>query len=504
MPQKLIQTQTQKLQQTQKLSQQQMMVVKMLEMPLAELEQNVDMEIDDNPALESASPQDALNENRHDNDDTSKMDESEEESFGDSLEREDRKDELDNALDSIGRDDALPDYEHVNSSKMNADYEEQVYGDSTSFYDKLKEQVGELELTEKQQYILEYLICSLDEDGLLRKPLDTIEDELAIYHNVDASEEDIKDMLDTLQDFDPAGIGGRNLKECLLLQVERKKGSRLNMLLYRVIDECYDEFIKKHWHKIKQHLALTDDEIAALQREIVKLNPKPGAAMGETIGRNMQQITPDFVVDTDDDNHISFTINKGRIPDLYVSPSFVDMLNTYKENKSGMNRETKEALLYAKQKVDRAQNYIDAVKQRRHTLYVTMKAIIAWQHKFFLDGDEADLKPMTLKDISDRTGLDISTISRVSNVKYAQTRWGTFPLRFFFSEGYTTEGGEELSTRKIKIALKEIIDGEDKHKPLNDDTLKIELARRGFPIARRTIAKYREQLGIPVARLRKE
>ena len=225
--------------------------------------------------------------------------------------------------------------------------------------------------------------------------------------------------------------------------------------------------------------------------------------MGETMGRNMEQITPDFIVDTDADNHVSFTINKGRIPDLYVSPSFLDMLDTYKQNKRGMNRETKEALLYAKQKVDRAQSFIEAVKQRRHTLYVTMKAIVAWQHKFFIDGDEADLRPMTLKDIADKTGLDISTISRVSNVKYAQTRWGTFPLRYFFTESYTTEDGEELSTRKIKIALKEIVDGEDKHKPLSDDALRTELERKGFPIARRTIAKYREQRGIPVARLRK-
>ena len=503
MPQKLIQTQAQKLQQLQKLSQQQMMVVKMLEMPLAELEQNVEMELDDNPAMESASPDDAMNDNHADNEPSTTEEPDGEESFEDYSERENRKDGLDSVLDSIGKDDALPDYEHVTNSRQTADYEEQVYGDSTSFYDKLNEQVGELELTDKQRYILEYLIGSLDEDGLLRKPLDSIEDELAIYHNIDASKGEIKDMLDVLQDFDPAGIGARNLKECLLLQVERKKGNPVNMLLYHVIDECYDDFLKKRWDRIKQHLSLTDSQITALQSEILKLNPKPGASMGETMGRNMEQITPDFIVDTDADNHVSFTINKGRIPDLYVSPSFLDMLDTYKQNKRGMNRETKEALLYAKQKVDRAQSFIEAVKQRRHTLYVTMKAIVAWQHKFFIDGDEADLRPMTLKDIADKTGLDISTISRVSNVKYAQTRWGTFPLRYFFTESYTTEDGEELSTRKIKIALKEIVDGEDKHKPLSDDALRTELERKGFPIARRTIAKYREQLGIPVARLRK-
>ena len=500
MSQKLVQTQTQKLQQVQKLSQQQMLQVKLLEMPLAELEQSVTAELDDNPALESASPDDALNS---EGDDVAVDDDSSED-YEERTEREERNDELDNALESIGRDDAMPDYDNLHTDNDTADREEQVYGDTTSFYDKLKEQVGELELTDKQREILEYLIFSLDEDGLLRKPIDTIEDELAIYHGVDASEKDILEMLDTLQEFDPAGIGARDLRECLLLQLGRKKGTETTMLAYKVIDECYDLFIKKHWNKIKEQLNLTDEQMEGVQHEILKLNPKPGAALGETDGNAMQQIVPDFIVDTSDDGTVSFTLNKGDVPDLYVSSSFTDMVKQYKANKAGMNRQAKEALLYAKQKVDRAQGFIEAIKQRRHTLYVTMKAIIAWQKKFFLDGDEADLRPMVLKDIAEKTGLDISTISRVSNVKYAQTKWGTFPLRFFFTDGYTTESGEELSTRKIKMALREVIDGEDKHKPLSDDALKAEMERRGFPIARRTIAKYREQLGIPVARLRKE
>lgn len=226
--------------------------------------------------------------------------------------------------------------------------------------------------------------------------------------------------------------------------------------------------------------------------------------MGETQGRNVQQITPDFIVETDDNGTVTFSLNHGNLPELHVSPAFNDMLAAYKENKAGMNRQAKEALLYAKEKVDKAQGFIEAVKQRRHTLHVTMKAIIDIQRKFFQDGDEAELKPMILKDIADRTGLDISTISRVSNIKYAQTRWGTFPLRFFFSDSYTTEDGEEMSTRKIKVALKEVIQKEDKSKPLSDDALAKVMKKKGFPIARRTVAKYREQLGLPVARLRKE
>ena len=240
-----------------------------------------------------------------------------------------------------------------------------------------------------------------------------------------------------------------------------------------------------------------------MYNELRRLNPKPGSSLGETEGRNIQQITPDFIVDTDDNGNVTFTLNGGNIPELKVSPSFADMMEAYKNNKASMSKREKEALLYAKEKVERARGYIEAIKVRRRTLTVTMQAIIDWQKKFFLDGDEADLKPMILKNIADKTGLDISTISRVSNIKYAQTNWGTFPLRFFFSDGYTTGDGEELSTRKIKLALKELIGKEDKKKPMSDDALTKALAKLGYPIARRTVAKYREQLGLPVARLRK-
>uniref|UniRef100_UPI004028F014 RNA polymerase factor sigma-54 n=1 Tax=Segatella hominis TaxID=2518605 RepID=UPI004028F014 len=509
MTQKLIQTQEQKLQQLQRLSAQQMLQVKMLEMPLNELEDNINAELDDNPALETENPDDALmgegNEDRSALDDS---DNSNDDEFGDDAyeaqsEKEERKDELDQALESIGKDDQMPDYNTDRYNTQNADYEEMVYGDTTSFYDKLKEQMDMQILTDKEKQIMEYLIGSLDEDGLLRKDLDSICDELIIYHNIDVSEKEIEHVLHKLQSFDPAGVGGRSLQECLLLQVKRLPKGVLRKTMEEVFEVYFDEFTKKHWDKIKSGLELNETQLETLKDEIRKLNPKPGASLGETDGRNMQQINPDFIVDTADDGTITFTLNRGNMPELTVSPSFTDMIETYKKHKDQMSRKDKEALLYAKEKVDKAQGFIEAIKQRRHTLIITMKAIIDIQRQFFLDGDEADLKPMILKDVAERTKLDISTISRVRIEKYVQTKWGIFPLKFFFTDSYTTEDGEELSTRKIKIALQHLIENEDKKKPLSDDAISKVMKEKGFPIARRTVAKYREQLGIPVARLRK-
>lgn len=509
MTQKLIQTQEQKLQQLQRLSAQQMLQVKMLEMPLNELEDNINAELDDNPALETENPDDALmgegNEDRSALDDS---DNSNDDEFGDDAyeaqsEKEERKDELDQALESIGKDDQMPDYNTDRYNTQNADYEEMVYGDTTSFYDKLKEQMDMQILTDKEKQIMEYLIGSLDEDGLLRKDLDSICDELIIYHNIDVSEKEIEHVLHKLQSFDPAGVGGRSLQECLLLQVKRLPKGVLRKTMEEVFEDYFDEFTKKHWDKIKSGLELNETQLETLKDEIRKLNPKPGASLGETDGRNMQQINPDFIVDTADDGTITFTLNRGNMPELTVSPSFTDMIETYKKHKDQMSRKDKEALLYAKEKVDKAQGFIEAIKQRRHTLIITMKAIIDIQRQFFLNGDEADLKPMILKDVAERTRLDISTISRVRIEKYVQTKWGIFPLKFFFTDSYTTEDGEELSTRKIKIALQHLIENEDKKKPLSDDAISKVMKEKGFPIARRTVAKYREQLGIPVARLRK-
>lgn len=503
MAQKLIQSQEQRMQQVQRLSQQQMLQVRLIEMPLAELEDNVKAELDDNPALE-VSPADEASDGEHPRkaEEDGNASERDGEDFDDAQERENRESALDDALASIGRDDEMP-APSCAEERDNADYEERVWGDTVSFYDKLKEQAGEIELTEEQGEVMEYIIGSLDSDGLLRKSSETICDELAVYHNIIMPVEEIDALVKKLQTFEPAGIGARSLQECLLLQIARRADGKMKSLMLKVVESHFEAFTKKHWEKLRNSLGIDDMAVRRLQEEMRKLNPKPGSALGETQGSNAQQITPDFIVETDDDGTVSFSLNMGDLPELKVSPSFTSLIDTYRNNKGAMSRRDKEALLYAKEKVARAQGYIEAIRQRRRTLAVTMQAIIDWQKDFFLDGDEADLRPMILKNIADKTGLDISTVSRVSNVKYAQTNWGTFPLRFFFTDSYTTGDGAELSTRKIKLALKEIIDSEDKSKPMSDEALTREMKLRGCPVARRTIAKYREQLGIPVARLRK-
>ena len=514
---KLIQTQEQKLQQVQRLSQQQMLQVHLLEMPLTELEQSVNAELDDNPALETTSPEDVFEGGHVEGSDStvSYGDDSQSSSGSEGVsdnddfdarnEREERDSALTDALERIGGgDDDMPTAGYTGGSGADsADYEEMVYGDTTSFYDKLKEQMGETELSDKDEEIMEYVIGSLDSDGLLRKDSESISDELAIYHGIDCTIDDVDRVVRILQTFDPAGIGAHTLQECLLLQIKRRPNDSLKPMMQKVITDCFDEFTKKHFDKIRSALGVDADTAERVMAELRRLNPKPGSSLGETEGRNVQQITPDFIVDTDDNGNVTFMLNGGNIPELKVSPSFAEMMEAYKNNKTSMSRREKEALLYAKEKVERARGYIEAIKVRRRTLTITMQAIIDWQRRFFQDGDEADLKPMILKNIADRTGLDISTISRVSNIKYAQTNWGTFPLRFFFSDGYTTDDGEELSTRKIKLALKDLIAKEDKKKPMSDDALTKALAKLGYPIARRTVAKYREQLGLPVARLRK-
>ena len=494
MAQRLVQTQEQKLQQQQRLTAQQLLQVKLLEMPLTGLEESVRAELDDNPALEAVAPEDEPADNYEE---TEPGDEAED--YESQNEREERADALDSALENIGKDDVMTGGSYDRHD--NADREEIVYGDTVSFYDKLKEQVGMLELTDKQREIMEYLIGSLDDDGLLRESVENICDELTIYRYMDVKPEEVEEVLYALQGLDPAGIGARNLQECLLLQVERMPESKIREALRELVTQHYDEFIKKHWDKIQEEMGLNDTQVETLREEVHKLNPKPGAALGETEGRNLQQITPDFIVDTADDGTITFSLNQGDLPELTVAPSFKRIIESLKGKKK--TKQEKEALLYAQEKTERAQGFINAIEQRRHTLMVTMKAIIDIQRKFFQDGDETELRPMILKDLEERTGLDKSTISRVSNVKYAQTKWGTFPLRFFFTDGYTTESGEELSTRKMKVALKELIAQEDKRKPMSDDALTKKMREMGYPVARRTISKYREQMGIPVARLRK-
>lgn len=486
-------TQQQKL--TQSITQQQLLQAQLTELPITQLLERIKTEMDDNPALELSPEENPDNLDPLENLDSPKND-------NDDYEQEERQSALDAALESIGRDDEdLPVYQGGRSNQE--DREEMVYGQTESFMDQLNEQMNMANITERQRDIMEYLIGSLDDDGLLRKSLDNISDELAIYHHLDATTQEIEQVLLLLQEFDPAGIGARSLQECLLLQIQRRDPSRLRDLMEKTISEYFELFTKKHWQRLQQVLKLSDLQAETLIAELRKLNPKPGSSISETVGRSLQQITPDFIIDTHDDGTVTFSLNAAEVPELCVSPSFTDTLRDYQDNKEHLSRQMTEALVYTKKKVEAAQGFIDAIQVRRHTLTVTMRAIIQWQHRFFEDGDEASLRPMILKDIAERTGLDISTISRVSNSKYAQTRWGTFPLRHFFSDGYTTADGEELSTREIKAALQELVEGEDKRKPLSDETLKDLLAEKGYPIARRTVSKYREQLGIPVARLRK-
>lgn len=455
-------------------------------MPITELEDNVRTEIDDNPALEIIPTDDPTEPTDTPQTDTN-----------------DTNDTLDDALTSLDGDDYMPRASYDDGGHNSAEYEEMIYGDTTSFYDKLREQAGQVSLDPQESEAMNYIIGSLDDDGLLRKNVDTLCEELAIYCNIDFPLPKVARLVEILQSFEPAGIGAHNLQECLQLQIDRRPQSRLTQLMRQVVSQCFPLFLKKHWEQIAKELQIDTTTAQRVEVELRRLNPKPGAAMGETEGRNLQQVTPDFIVETQDDGTISLTLNAGDLPELRIAPSFTQLIDTYrKSEKATLSRREKEAMLYAKQKIDKAQSLIEAIRQRRRTLTITMQAIIDWQRKFFLDGDEADLRPMILKNIADRTGLDVSTVSRVSNVKYVQTNWGIFPLRFFFTESYTAGDGDEVSTRRIKLALRDIIDKEDKRHPLTDEQLTAYIAQAGYPIARRTIAKYREQLGIPVARLR--
>ncbi|MEA4885104.1 MAG: RNA polymerase factor sigma-54 [Bacteroides graminisolvens] len=479
------QVQSQVQQQVQTLSPQQILVVKLLELPAVELEDRVRAELLENPALEEGKEETAV----------------------DDLSENADNDQSDNEYDSLGdylTEDDIPDYKLQERNKSKGEQAEEIpFSDTTSFYETLQEQLRERNLTEHQQALAEYLIGSLDDDGLLRKTLDSISDELAIYAGVDAKEQELEEVLSIIQDFDPPGLGARSLQECLLIQIKRKEPSPLQQTELSIIEKCYEEFTRKHWDKIIQRLNLSEEEFEAAINEITKLNPRPGSSLGEVIGRNMQQIVPDFIVETFDDGSIVLSLNNKNIPELRMSREFNDMLQEHTYNKANQTKESKEAMLFLKQKMDAAQGFIDAIKQRQNTLQTTMEAIIDLQRPFFQEGDESLLRPMILKDVAERTGLDISTISRVSNSKYVQTNFGIYSLKYFFSDGYTTEDGEEMSVREIRRILKECIDNENKKKPLTDDELADILKEKGYPIARRTVAKYRQQLNIPVARLRK-
>ncbi len=465
----------------QRLTPQQLLLGQIIEKPIDQLREFVEKKVLENPALETA-PKD------HDDWDGGMADNTTTEDIG--ISQSDSHDDA--ALDDrYDNDVPIPNY--------NTQRNDITYGDTISFYDKLKEQMGEHDLDEQQKEIMNYLIGSLDNDGLLRKDIDTICDELAIYYGIDATVDEVKAVLDELQKFDPAGVGARNLRECLLLQIDRKKTSWVKTITKQIVTNYFDDLLKNHWRKLQNVLNLSDEDKETIQNEIRKLNPKPGSSLGEVQGFNIHQITPDFIVDTNDDGTVSFTLNQGDLPEITVSESYIDIIDHMKN----LSKRDREALPMLRKDLESAKGLIDAIQQRQHTLKVTMRAIIRRQYKFFQDGDEADLRPMILKDVADDTGLDISTISRVTNEKYAQTRWGIFRLRFFFTDRYEKDG-EEMSTRKIKLALRETIDHEDKRHPYTDARLEEEMKKKGFPIARRTIVKYREQMNIPKSSLRRE
>ena len=486
------QVQTQAQQQVQTLSPQQILVVKLLELPTLELEERIHSELLDNPALEEGKEPSEDHEDHEDNFATDEDGEPNSD-YGEDL-----------SLGDYRTEDDIPDYKLQENNRSKGETPEEIpFSDNVSFYETLKEQLDMQNLTPEEKQLGEYLIGSLDDDGLLRKSTESLMDELAIYQGIYTSPEQLEHVLSIIQDFDPAGIGARSLQECLLLQIQRKENSPLKQIELDIIGKCCDEFTRKNKDKIIQKLGITEEQYNAATAELTKLNPRPGSSLGETIGKNLQQIIPDFIVDTEDDGTVTLTLNNRNVPELRLSREFTEMLDEHTRNKANQSKESKDALMFLKQKVDAAQGFINAVKQRQQTLLSTMQAIIDLQLPFFQDGDESRLRPMILKDVAERAKLDISTVSRVSNSKYVQTNFGIYPLKFFFSDGYTTESGEELSVREIKRILKECVDNENKEKPYTDDELADMLKAKGYPIAGRTVAKYRQQLSIPVARLRR-
>lgn len=501
------QRQEQQQRQIQTTTQQQVLVSHLMELPINQLLDKINAELDDNPALEVDNSQETmLQDTVYDNSDN---EDSDNDDFDAKSEREEREAAFEAALEGIGRDDdELPVY----GSKGTEHREETVFGEEKSFHSLMMEQIGELDIDDTERFIMEYIIGSLDDDGLLRKELMSIADELLLYNHINTTQSQLEHLLSLLQTFDPAGIGARSLQECLLLQIARRPESEERRLMHEIISRHFSDFMKKDWESIRKSMRLSESLSESLNRELCRLNPKPGASMGEVVGRSIEQVTPDVIVDTNDDGTITFSLNNGDIPQLQVSTSFTDILNQYKDRLAAIDAEAgkgrhgnslQEGLLYTRQKVDKAQMFINALNKRQTTLIKVVKAIIQWQRDFFLDGDDASLHPMALRNIADKTGINLSTVSRVCNSKYVQTRWGIFSLRHFFTSGVKIDNGGDISQRRIKEALQELVDTEDKAHPLSDETLTNALAEQGLPIARRTVAKYREQLGIPPARLRR-
>lgn len=482
----------------QKLSPQQIQLMKLLQVPTANLETRIKEELEENPALEQG-------EDGHDENLTEEI-----------------KDEFEPSEDDYEMDGSADEYDNINISEYVSDgddepgdynYKDTNYPDlendkvipikaSTTFYENLKGQLGMLNLDDRLRKIAEQIIGSIDDDGYLRREIASIADDLAFRQNVSCTTKEIEAIIQQIQQFEPAGICARDLQECLWLQLVRLQNEGKEVTIaQKIIREYFDEFTKKHYEKIQRGLSLTDEELKEEINLIIKLNPKPGGNSSD-MHKPSTYIIPDFFI-LNNNGKLEITLNSRNAPDLRISDDYRDMLKDYDKGAKKDKRQ-KDAVLFIKQKIDSAKWFIDMIKQRQQTLLGTMHAIMNYQYSFFLTSDETEMKPMILKDIAEVTGLDISTVSRVANSKYVQTEFGTYSLKYFFSESLSTDSGEEVSTTEVKKILNDIIDAEDKNKPFSDEQLTELLQEKGYNIARRTVAKYREQLNLPVARLRKE
>ena len=462
------------LKQTQRLSPLQIQTIKLIELPVQELEQKIRSELEENPVLD-----DGPDPEKQQDDDQPK----------------------DISIDEIKDDGEIPAYKtRVNNWGKDPRPEYNTFSVRESFTESLMDQLGYRNLDERSYQIGAFIIGSLDSDGYLRRGVESLVDDMAFRAGMEVTETEVEKMLEVVQEFDPAGVGARDLRECLLIQLKSRTQTEDVKDAYRILNEQFLEFTNRHFNKVMSRLGLNEARLKAAIACITRLNPAPGGQLDDSYVEQAQQIVPDFVLE-EHDGELSFSMPRFNIPELRVNSKYAKMVTDAKE--SG-DRSQKEAATFIRQKIDSAKWFIEALKQRQNTLQRTMQAILDFQHDYFLDGDDAKLKPMVLKDIAEKTGFDISTISRVVNSKYIETHFGIFPLKYFFSEGMENSEGDEVSTRELKKALKDCVDAENKKKPLTDEQLVSEMEKRGYKVARRTIAKYRGQLGIPLARWRKE
>ena len=471
---------------SQKLSPQQIQLMKLIQLSTLEFEQRLSREIEENPALDTVNDNNEIEKDEFDFEENNEKQESSD-------------DEID--ISDYLTDDDIPEY-NLRTNNYSEENEKAIpYAAGTSFNQFLKNQLHSFSFKDEELKIAEFILGSLDQFGYLRRDLIDISDDLAFTMGIDADENRIQKILDKIYLLDPAGIGAKDLQQCLLLQLKRKKINKNVSYATKIIKDLFDEFSKRHFDKIKSKLNISDEDLKESIYEIEKLNPKPGGAYNETTKIN-SSIVPDFTVEVLD-GEVKLKLNSRNAPDLYVSEEYKNMLSGYSESKE-KSKSQKDAVMFIKQKLDSAKWFIEAIKQRNQTLIMTMSAIVNFQKEYFLSGDEKKLKPMILKDIAEEITMDISTISRVANSKYVDTPYGTKLIKSFFSEGIKNSKGEEISTIEVKKTLESIIESENKQKPLTDDQLTKLLNKEGYPIARRTVAKYREMIGAPVARLRRK